>query len=1367
LTRNTIKKFILLSAVFLFTATNLSAVTGSSSGDISSITGPDTVIQGQTIEVTVEYTAPEDKDLYLRFQNNHAPWYGYIKRRLQIEAGSTSATFTVDIPISDVDMPVADDYLIQVIIVPTDGGWVDREGIGHINPVEVLEEGSILLPDDDTPQSTSGSIKPIDFTWEDGDTTQYYNGMGRKQAPLTARIKTMTFFDPNIGVMRTIENNFKLPDDYEFTSPTSKRLSIKNNGSTPSETVPLGGSPTWDARAIAAFSDTNLNHYIEGSRGGSETKYGDTPDPTTVRHLLKYTEGVKVGNGGDGYVIVSERGGNNSFYLLARDMQGEILGSIFIRRASTIHCSDDNRPAYGSKGAKIDNNYDYYPSGRMQENIQEICVAVYPIQEMAAPGSVIGSIEMWAATEDVGDGKVMLITYLDEPEVCYDYTVRQNGHTLHAEDRNFTASNHGDVHISLGLKSLMTDYNMTKSKLRIFASPLSFNKAAFSPDSINAYLPATYIHGSGTPEIAIGHDITPTSNGGTIASKDRYFSKFTFNPPSQGGNIQFNFDLNVTIDTSEAQNNPLTYMLTSDPLKYNDPEGIYKELKRCPVSEVYNPTWGQFNVERIDSDNFTNPNEKYPLYTQAAGKPFDFSVVAYDGNSSIEKAIDKTTVEVEVIDVSSYNDAETYFKCNDPAHEIVTDIGDNGSIFVAFAPTGEDVSRIDNAVVVDKALRSAAFRLWTLHDRNGTLISHTCDSKADNICFNRLYEEFLSNEDAEKYCNNCATYPEGCYECLKIYFGRPTCSRDNFSIRPTSYSIKVSDINESNLSATSPLFTELFIGNNHDDPSPHMLSAGYAYKIDAAATTYGTNDPVEGYTQDFMGMGSRNLISNLGFKDSGPSCADEEDHALAMRFFNGMIKGNIDDSTDGSATNTYAHTNVGNYAYHIEDLNWTRVDQDRSRTKLGEPLKTFPGSDDCEGMDSLGSATYDETRYSVPAERNSRMGCGISSISTSGGKTYKDMPLQYQPYAFDLTQVFNVQRPNKNILFMNDFTNPFYDPILSTKLTMSTSFEGNVTAIGKKDNMRLSNFTTGCMASAVTLDLNRTMSPEEDTITVAMPLQQYLEVGIVVENKVEGMGTLTLPQTAFENEDNGSAAIRLHTTLKKPTGEGSEVNPIQVNYKVLKASDERATSTTHMSPNYVPEGNNTYDLNTTFVYGKITPGKRLYDNVETNFLMTPIFVDIFCDETNAARPLPDGECANRYGLDTKTKGENESTGWQQATIYDADELGHTTIEASHFGGENANPFVSFNDGVKDTTINDVPFDDPQATQNDINVSVEGSERNSMVKVEYAPVPWLIYDDETDFYRVHFIGGTAWAGVGKTGHVTDTASSETKNDRMSW
>jgi hypothetical protein len=203
-----------------------------------------------------------------------------------------------------------------------------------------------------------------------------------------------------------------------------------------------------------------------------------------------------------------------------------------------------------------------------------------------------------------------------------------------------------------------------------------------------------------------------------------------------------------------------------------------------------------------------------------------------------------------------------------------------------------------------------------------------------------------------------------------------------------------------------------------------------------------------------------------------------------------------------------------------------------------------------------------------------------------------------------------------------------------------------------------------------------------------------------------------------------------------------------------------------MPGNYIPKGGNNYDNNVTYVYGKVTPLNRLYNNVESSSIRTPVYVDIYCNDNNSS--LNAGDCQNIFNLHQDSLGKEEKeSGWKLATIFLNNELGTTDLTISHLAEKNALPLVSVDGGVAKKTIKQAVFNDNQATQNDINVSVATQARNSMVKIKFDPVPWLIYDTIQDYYRVHFIGPSAWAGVGKTGHVSDTGSSKTQNNRMSW
>jgi len=954
-------------------------------------------------------------------------------------------------------------------------------------------------------------------------------------------------------------------------------------------------------------------------------------------------------------------------------------------------------------------------------------------------------------------------TELYMPELCYDYNIQKNGFSLNVDEgRNFTINGLGEIKAHVSIRSKEGDFDLENSKLKFYLEPsdkFSFLNAQYSPNTVNTLIPAitTLQHTAVKPEIAVGENAN--TNGGTISIYERYFAQYNFNIlENETNEVHFNIELNTSIDFGSG---PVEFILSAQ----------NNTLPRCDQNLTYNPLLGAFNIERVDSgdyDSVSQPQERYPLYTQVANKAFDFSVVAYDVNASPSYMRELTmpspcVVEIELIDSAPYNDEGSFFKCQNTQEDIIQTLPNGEKSMLIQIASGTSRTDIADTMYTQNALWNAAFRVWYYTDNVGNLVVHDCGEKIDGACFREnVYDKVKLNTSTDFCASDCSSAndsTDSCYTCLRKFYATPVCSRDNFAIKPASYHIRISDNNESNDTTA----TKLQLSENITSPLPISIAAGYGYKIEVEATQFGNNNKANGYTTLFTTPSDQDKQSTAFYNDTNMTgCADTSNPDWGVWFENGEVKESISGTRINlQSNNLVSISNVGNYNYHIEDSNWTIVDQSRYVDKDGNKLKTFPDVDDC--------ITSGDDKYSIASDGDKLSGCGITSkIDYTGGPNpYEDLPLTVQPYSFDLSQIAPIRRPARNILFMNDLSNDdYYGNILSAKLSQATSFEGNITALGKQ-NTPLSNFTDGCAATNVILDLRRTMSPLESTLTDDAPLQQYLEIGVDVVDAQEGIDkNITVPKIAFEENHGGSATVRLHTTLKKPIGFGNAINPVQVQYNALFGNSPDATSNTHMASNYIPEGENTYDQNTTYVYGKVTPLQRLYENVEESFIQTPLYVDIFCDDTLA--PLEINDCINTFGLNIPSKGTQEKeSDWHLATLFANNELGTTDITASHLAENDADPFVSVDGGTKSKIVSDASFNDNQATQNDINVSVAGPNRNSMVKVKYDPAPWLIYDEDEDFFRVHFIGPSSWAGVGKTGHVTDTASSRTKNNRMNW
>ncbi len=520
------------------------------------------------------------------------------------------------------------------------------------------------------------------------------------------------------------------------------------------------------------------------------------------------------------------------------------------------------------------------------------------------------------------------------------------------------------------------------------------------------------------------------------------------------------------------------------------------------------------------------------------------------------------------------------------------------------------------------------------------------------------------------------------------------------------------------------------------------MAAGYQYKLDGIATSYIADTvPALGYVREFTIPSNSDLQSTLLYDTTNNpvSCTDKNNTDWNIDFDNGVIV-----AAGIVSNNLVKHSNVGVYQYHIEDANWTLVDQSRY------PYKTFSGVDDCiANTNTIGTST-------------TQSGCITNSILDVNGLTYTDLHLSYKPYKFDLAGVNYIKHPSNgaNHTYMNDFNSSYYDNLVMQPVDMSISFEGNISALGKDDTL-LTNFTAGCAAQNIALSLQRTTSPEESILTDingnTVQMQQYLQHTSRFDDfsdEKEGMDkNNTLVPTAFSDTTlQGKAEIFLHTTFKKPLN--TPVEPFKIKYETLKANGGTLLGSSADMDMHIPEGNNTYDQNITYYFAKVTPLQKVYEDVSANFKTTPIFVDIYCSYG--------ADCNLSYNLSVPTKGLDEVSEWYYASMFDNTSEGTADLVASHYAGVNASPIVTPNSNV--SFISDI------ATRNDIVVSLTGAGRPSTVDVEIIPLPWLLYDSIDPFghphYQVDFID-SGWAGVGNTGRVGDTKSSTESASRMNW
>ena len=953
---------------------------------------------------------------------------------------------------------------------------------------------------------------------------------------------------------------------------------------------------------------------------------------------------------------------------------------------------------------------------------------------------------------------IAFATELFSPELCYDYDVRIGDRIkIPSDNREIHTNrwNNTPLTLTLLIRSELSDFPIDNTKLNVVFSPSTLNyvhhSSQVSPPDVNIYNPIDDID-SALGQIGIGRGATDTT-GGTIGALESTFAKqnFTFTSGRFDGTFNINIEGTIQFDPNSP---PVPYTLST-----SAPANSPNHIARCSTNPVYNPVWSNFNIERSDSTQAQTDEIRYPLYTQIAGKDFNISIVSYtntgpSGEYDVELDTN-ATVELELIDASVFdNNASAGYDstCEEPGA-----VG-NGKFINFAASNGTPQSRVQIRVPQDipnfnndVALHSAAFRLWVLSTReaNGTksLVIHNCTKSGD--CFEDLYEDRIKSYDTSNTCKAaCDTSytAEGCYTCLRQYFATPICSRDNFSIRPESFRITISDTNESNVTNKQWLTDNSNLRNSNI-----ALAAEYKYAIDVNATLYNLSNNAQSYYNEYFvaddnitNLGSKtinNIIAALEFSDS-PSCADVTHRSYGLR----LQDGQLDDHS------YISHNNVGNYNFWMLDSNWTNVDQPTYplKTRFGTCIggSTNPECYDCDILNPSSST-----------RTNGKLGCVINSnldtSDTAKNDNYIEIPLRFEPYQFDLSDI-NISLPNRNnFVYMNNAI----DDVLYRD--MSVKFIGDLLAVGK-NNTLLSNFENGCAAHPVEYDINTTMSEDCSTtidkygITTTGTIPKRIHFrrnyrdssgGNQVSDQNETNASTSLNVLASEF-DAGAAEIKLYYNFKRLAD--SPVNPIQVTFVQQDANSSESNSSTHGLSNYIPKGVQIVQQNVHFLYGRVISDVPTYTVPRTiSTTNANLYVEAYCD-------LPDAECICHSITNVSLRdpsewrlnnNHNSPTIVNDGTVRLEDQKSPSLLNISPNG---IGTPIFINPNPELITIDYIGASAARPYKTDICI-----EPNN---------PWF----DRSCYGVEFQGGGGWAGTGKTGLILETnASYDSINKRVDW
>lgn len=813
---------------------------------------------------------------------------------------------------------------------------------------------------------------------------------------------------------------------------------------------------------------------------------------------------------------------------------------------------------------------------------------------------------------------IVFSTQLYLPQMCYDYSIKQDGNYLDIDRDAYPIASlnsvisSSELEVTVFLKNKEADIAAEGIAIKADINDTRFTQVG------NIYTSNT--NGSalidrGTPSSGAslcdynkygdnsvsnsgctnGHDIR--KGNGSLNAGDYVYTRYKLQLQNSNGVENINEPLGLS----------LKYYITAGGSKIEYPDYLLgsTNVPLCPPTASYQPEWGQFNVVQSGQ---ANGNIKNNLYTQISRKPFDAAVV-FDstpatGNNQAPTSNVNTTVLVEIINIGSFGDINA--SCSNPDSTL------SEPIFVPIAFTNSSYQTnipTQSADYFNFAVKNAAFRVWYFSDQNGTLIQNwsasTTNSNKTLGSISGLYNSTIHTQCA----SSCATPTSTtCFTCIKEKYARALCSRDNFSIRPESYDVNIYDVDKSlpaynidsdpsNLKNTTKIDLSTQYGYTPTtSPSGRMnLSSGYNYRFDISATGHDGTSLVPGYTRYFNGFSDYNSTMIWDPQSTKTGCNDTTNKNLTFYVANGKMQ-----------NEERSQSQVGEYRFNITDISWTSVDWQNLTHHDTTSNGGFLSGNDC--ITGSNSSTAQSGKY----------GCEISTNhgSDGGGRTYKDHDITYHPYRFDMSAIAPSYGVTNNTVF--DENTFIYMSNISQDERMSLHLNGTITALGE-DNSTLSNFVNNCYAQPINLTINKS------AISSATDYKYRYHNNDLPANDQNGTlnnpsGAITLSASDF-NKSNGGA---INTTLNLNLDRNATafLNPQEI---IFDTYDTNCTTPANCSMSAdlgTKKAEGSFDLNQTIIttnkmkikhyYGRTHASRQRYQG---NTGTANIFYEVFCFNT--------------------------------------------------------------------------------------------------------------------------------------------------------
>ena len=991
------------------------------------------------------------------------------------------------------------------------------------------------------------------------------------------------------------------------------------------------------------------------------------------------------------------------------------------------------------------------------------------------------------------------------PSFCYDYAYSQNNVYI-TEDNNDTLRapritgsviDGTDLDVTLYIRN-EEDSDISATNLRLDILDINTTQAVYKRDTVSILNPTEVI-----PLVIPDSSLTVSDSYikniefADVAGKEHIYTYYTLTPNLPGSlnneidislNGNFNYDLVLPLPDGSDVIIPSTSTLggTNLPLCSG---GNFEYIDQA--------NWGIFNV--VDTSIYAT-GEKYNIPTQVVRRPGNFSVVAYDQNISGYTTADgnsTTLVGIDMIDAGAFHDIIA--TCSEAT------AGISPILWMNFegSPTIDLNQEIIDAIADDRlniasandfypnAVKSAAFRISyiTTNVGDGDLVKTepVAGGNVKLLNFTELVQDIgVCKQPVQKFpdsdlttinvpvacanAGNAGLNPfemQRCLECLFGYNTHHVCSRDNFSIRPESFNVKLNDTNQSNVVTTR--LADDRTGVAAPNAASLALSGGYKYNLEINATSHTGNEATPGYSRYFNPLFPSDynvsLIWNPSNAAVNPNCNDINSSSKAFNVINGQ------------GSEFELHSNVGEYRLNVVDKSWTQVDWDPAYMAHHSDTTYYIGGingKDCVVDSSIVQNEGTATTI-VGGALSTINGCTIDTNSHDNADAnikYRDYSLTFHPYDFNLSTISFNKGANNTLVGADDYV---YMNNIVTDANMSLRYEGNIRAVGA-DNISLSNFVAGCYAEDVELGLVTSALNLAGMPNFRYRLVELNATGVSfldadastfifsdTDGSISGIPSLlpvTIPSTRFVKTLAGESNMAFNVNFDRTRN--SAVNPFTITYSrfdVACQTSANCQSSADMVSTHQPASSSISDLNVTHIYGRLhTPRQRVADTDPSTLPATaniPLYYEFYCDSVTGC-DVSDYVAApalSPIGLLSQ-----DDVRWYVQDLHNVASDGNVTFTQTRNGTDNAR----FTGGMS--------VDVNTSTATYVYDGAKGYPYKATI--ELGTQDWLLYDRYNgavivNDFELEFFTTGQWSGKDESQMNLDANTSTNVNRRIQW